>query len=214
MINKLKLLFSPYNAFIKLIQLRWRGMLYEEGWFESACLYKSIDRNKNPIPWWSYSFNDFFIPKLHKNLEIFEYGSGNSTIFLSKRVKNIISIEHNQEYYEYVKKQIDSNVYLKYIPLDKYNGEYSKVVLKENKLFDVIIIDGRDRVNCLKNSIHKLKQNGVLILDDSQRNNYQEAKTFMENQGFKYIDFTGVSAGTYKKKATTIFYKDNNWIGI
>jgi precorrin-6B methylase 2 len=214
MIQKIKLLFTPYNVLIKLIQLRWRGMLYEEGWFESACLYKSIDKNKNPIPWWSYSFNDFFIPKLNKNLEIFEYGSGNSTIFLSKRVKSIISIEHNKEYYEYVKQQIDNNVNLKYIPLDKYNGEYSKIVLKEQKFFDVIIIDGRDRINCLKNSIQKLKDNGVLILDDSQRKNYQEAKEFMKDNGFKYIDFTGVSAGTYKKKATTIFYKSNNWMGI
>ena len=93
-------LFYPPQVFFKLIQLRWRGMLYEEGWFEAACYYSSINRNKEPIPWWTYSFNDFFIPKLNKNLTIFEYGSGNSTLFLSKIVKKIVSVEHNFDFYE------------------------------------------------------------------------------------------------------------------
>ena len=189
-------------------------MLYEEGWFESACYYKSVDRNKKPIPWWSYSFNDFFIPKLNNTLEIFEYGSGNSTIFLSEKVKNIISIEHNKEWFEKMKFKLSKNVNLKFVPLDKYGGEYSKVILKEDKLFDVIIIDGRDRVNCIYNSIKKLKENGILILDDSQRTNYKKGIDFLIKKNFKHIYFTGVSAGTYKKKSTSIFYRDNNWLGL
>ena len=210
---KIKLLFSPPNVLIKLIQLRWRGMLYEEGWFEAACYYKSVNRNLEPIPWWSYSFNDFFIPRIKEDIEIFEWGCGSSTIFLSKRVKNIVSIEHDKRYFEKIKKEVGSNVELKFIELE-YGEEYSRAILNEKKKFDLVIVDGRDRVNCVKNGILGLKDDGVLILDDSQRQNYKEAKEFMVENGFKYIDFTGVSAGTYKKKATTIFYKENNWVGI
>ena len=214
MIKKIKLFFNPPNVLIKLLRLRYRGMLYEEGWFEAACYYSSIDKNKNPIPWWTYSFNDFFIPKLNSNLEVFEYGSGNSTIFLSKKVKNIISIEHNKEWFEKMKSKICKNVNLKFIPLDKYEGEYSKAILKENKYFDVIIIDGRDRVNCVINAIKRLKQDGIIILDDSQRENYKKGINFLIDNGFKHLYFTGVSAGTYKKKSTSLFYKKDNWIGI
>lgn len=214
MIKTLKLFFNPPNVLIKLLRLRYRGMLYEEGWFEAACYYSSIDKNKHPIPWWSYSFNDFFIPKLNKHLEIFEYGSGNSTLFLSKKVKDIISIEHNKEWFNQLKHNVPKNVTLKFQKLDKYGESYSKSILKEKKLFDVIIIDGRDRVNCIYNSIYKLKENGIIILDDSQRENYKKGIDFLIDNGFKHLYFTGVSAGTYKKKSTSLFYKKDNWIGI
>jgi len=214
MIKKLKLFFTPKNVLFKLLRLRYRGMLYEEGWFEAACYYQSINKNKEPIPWWTYSLNDFLLPRLHNSLEIFEYGSGNSTLYLAKKVKHITSIEHNKEFFNYLRKKIPQNVTLKFKKLDKYNGNYSKAILEEDKNFDLIIIDGRDRVNCIYNAIQKLKSNGIILLDDSQREYYKEGINFLLKNGFKHIYFTGVSAGTYKKKATSIFYKDDNWLNI
>jgi precorrin-6B methylase 2 len=208
--KNLKLLFYPKNVFWKLIQLRWRGMLYEEGWFESACFYKSINKNQGPIPWWSYSFNDFFIPKLNKDIKVFEYGSGNSTLFLESRVKNIKSVEHDKTWYNKMKQNL-KNAQLIYKDLE---DKYEEIILEMNDNFDLIIIDGRKRVKCIKNSIHKLNYNGVIILDDSQRDYYKEGIKFLENNGFKHIYFSGVSAGTYRKKYTSIFYRQNNWIGL
>ena len=40
---------------------------------------------------------------------------------------------------------------------------------------DVIAVDGRDRVNCVKHAMPKLKPGGVLVLDDSHRPRYREA---------------------------------------
>ena len=214
MIEKIKLFFYPSNVLFKLLRLRYRGMLYEEGWFEAACYYKSINKNKEPIPWWTYSLNDFLLPKLNENLEIFEYGSGNSTLYLSKKVKYVTSIEHNKEFFNFLKNKIPKNVTLKFQKLDKYNGDYSKAILKEKQLFDLIIVDGRDRVNCIHNAIHRIKNNGLILLDDSQRENYKKGIDFLIKNGFKHIYFTGVSAGTYKKKSTSIFYKEYNWLNI
>ena len=59
-----------------------------------------------------------------------------------------------------------------------------------------------------------MKDSGIIILDDSQRNNYKEGIDFLLKNDFKHIFFSGVSAGTYKKKWTSVFYKDNNWMGI
>jgi len=215
MISKIKLFFYPYNVFWKLIRLRYRGMLYEEGWFESACFYKSIDKNKNPIPWWTYSFNDFFLPYLNKNLNVYEYGCGNSTLYLSNYVKHITSVEHDEKYYNLINSSLSkNNITLKFVELDKYGGKYSKSILEENQLFDLIIIDGRDRINSTYYAIKKLKDDGIIILDDSQRKNYLSAIEFLKKNNFKHIFFSGVSAGTYKKKYTSLFYKDNNWMGL
>lgn len=207
LLNKISLLFYPPNALWKLIQLRWRGMLYEEGWFEAACYYQSVNRKKAPIPWWSYSFNDFFLPKLNKNLRIFEYGSGNSTLFLENKVKEIISIEHDKKWYQTMKKKV-TKAKLFYKNLE---NNYEKAILEFDKTFDLIIIDGRKRVKCIKNSLEKLNEDGIIILDDSQREYYKEGIDFLIKNGFKHIYFSGISAGTYKKKYTSLFYKKNNW---
>jgi len=208
--NKIKLLFSPKNVLWKLIQLRWRGMLYEEGWFESACYYQSINRDKEPIPWWSYSFNDFFIPKLNNNIIVFEYGSGNSTLFLEKQVKDIISVEHDSDWYDKMQRRLE-RAQLVYKNVE---DSYEQTILQFNRNFNLIIVDGRKRVKCIKHSISKLSEDGIIILDDSQRDYYKEGIDFLINRGFKHIYFSGVSAGTYKKKYTSIFYRANNWLGL
>lgn len=83
-----------------------------------------------------------------------------------------------------------------------------------NKKYHIIIIDGRDRVNCIKNSIKCLKPEGVIVLDDSERTQYLEGIRFLLNEGFKKIDFWGISPGLSYKKSTTIFYTENNCLGI
>ena len=95
-----------------------------------------------------------------------------------------------------------------------YNGEYSKVINVQSKYFDIIVIDGRDRVNCIKNSLRSLKNNGVIVLDDSEREEYIEGVQYLMNNGFKKIDFWGISAGLFYKKNTSIFYKVNNCLEI
>ena len=83
-----------------------------------------------------------------------------------------------------------------------------------NKTFDIILVDGRDRVNCIKQSIDCLTSNGVLILDDSQRDRYQEGIDFLHKKGFKSLEFEGLKAAHIGLSSTTIFYRTNNCFNI
>lgn len=96
----------------------------------------------------------------------------------------------------------------------KWGGEYSQTVLKQEESFDVIVVDGRDRVNCVKNSMKALSQNGIIILDDSSRDKYKEAFDFMLSNGFKQITFCGLKSTGRKEDCTTIFYRRNNCFDI
>ena len=80
--------------------------------------------------------------------------------------------------------------------------------------FDIVIVDGRDRVNCIKNSISSLSDSGVMILDDSERSEYIDGIQFLSLNNFKKLDFWGISPGLFYKKCTTVFYKQNNCLGI
>lgn len=206
-------LISKPKRLTALLSYGHKGYLATIGWFTAFDTHQAVDQSGNPIPWVTYSFIDFIKPRLTKELSIFEYGSGNSTLFYAKHVKNVVSVEHDEAWFNKIVKKKAANAEMIFTALEK-GGEYSKKAVLLDQKFDVIIVDGRDRVNCCKNSIDALAPNGVLILDDSEREVYQEARSFLIEKGFRELPFTGISPGLFYNKATSVFYKADNCLGI
>lgn len=194
--------------------LNSQGYLVDKGWWKSFENSSPIDINENPLPWVTYSFIDFIEPRLTRGMTIFEYGSGNSTIYYSSKVKKVFSVEHDQEFYRKLHNKKPKNVELFYCTLE-YGGEYSKWSEKTNQKYDLIIVDGRDRVNCLLSSIKSLSESGVIVLDDSERESYSDGVRALKDLGFKSLDFWGISPGfIYYNKCTSVFYRDMNILSI
>ena len=128
-----------------------RSYLKESGYLESAINYKPIRRDGSPLPWMNYSIISFLEQRLTKDLSLFEYGSGNSTLFFSNLVSSVVSVECNREWYEYVVESMPENV--KLILCDPFDSEtYSKIIHQQERKFDVVVVDAEDRVNCLINA--------------------------------------------------------------
>lgn len=112
-----------------------------------------------------------------KPKRILEWGTGQSTFLMREMCPDaeIITIEHKKKYfdisYEYLKNKdiimmlIDEIEYV--TPMSKYSHPPVK------GKFDLIFVDGRQRVKCMENSVNLLKKNGVLILHDSERAYYK-----------------------------------------
>lgn len=208
----IKLLNEP-KILSALLSQRDFGYLNEIGWFESFKAQKSIDRNGNPIPWFSYPFIDFLTPRLTNDLVLFEFGSGNSTLFFAERVNTVISVEHNKEWYQIVNSIKPSNVKLVQTESDSIY-DYLEYFNNLKEKVDIIIVDGLHRNECLINSVNKLSENGVIILDDSERSEYQDGIDFILSNGFKSLEFWGIAPTILFKKCTTVFYKSNNCLKV
>jgi hypothetical protein len=193
--------------------LRNYGMLYEEGWWESYRKKQSIDKEGRPIPWFTYPCIIFLNERIKGEFKIFEYGSGNSTFWWAERASEVVTCEHDLYWYEKIKSDLPHNVTIFHRNL-VYGGEYSKSITNFKEYFDIIVIDGRDRVSCAKNSILALKEDGVIIWDDTERQRYQEGIKFLEASGFKRIDFWGTRPIGTAKSCTSIFYRVNNCLNI
>lgn len=190
------------------------GFLAEKGFWKSWESNESIDDKGAPLPWLTYSFLDFIKDRLQKEMILFEFGSGNSTLFYSKFVNEVHTVEHDLKWYNKLKQNLPDNVYLNHITL-KAAGDYSRAVYTSENRYDVILVDGRDRTNSLINSIKGVKENGVIILDDSEREEYYVGVSELKKSGYKRLDFWGISPGFMAyNKCTSIFYKDNNVLGI
>jgi hypothetical protein len=182
------------------------GFLYEIGWTNSFNKKMPVDKNDNPLPWLSYPMIHFLEHYLDKNMTIFEFGSGNSTLFFAERVKRVVSIEHDKKWYDRALSLMPKNVEMIFQELE-YGGDYCKTLKKLNETFDIIFVDGRDRVNCVKESAFSLNTGGIIILDDSGRERYKEAFDFLKETGFNHFSIEGIPPRFFSFHKTTIFFK-------
>jgi hypothetical protein len=196
-----------------LLNLKSQGYLFDEGWVLSFQKKEVVDAAGNPKPWLTFTATQFLKEKLNNTLELFEYGGGNSTLFWAGLCKHVTTVEHDREWYESLLIKKPGNVQIYFQEL-KYDGDYCRYPNSLNKKFDVVIVDGRDRLNCCKASVACLSDVGIIVLDDSLRDNYQEAFTHLAALGFKWINFWGMEAFYTHRTCTTVFYKEKNCLHI
>ena len=198
---------------IEIISLyRLRHYFENIGWLKSRIVGLPVDKNGYPLPWFTYSAIYFLEKKVNLNMKVFEYGSGNSTLWWSVRVTEVKACEHDIEWYNIMKNKIPPNV--EYLFCELVDGGYAEVIKKYQKKFDIVVIDGRDRVNCIKNSLGALTNSGIVILDNSERDAYQEGIRFLKHNGFKCIDFKGLGPINNYCWCTSIFYRNDNCFKI
>lgn len=183
------------NFFLKLISwlrieapLRfWRsGYLQKVGWIDSFRAKQAIDAERNPLPWYTYPAIEYIKQFDFSSLEVFEYGSGNSTIFWSKVADKIVSIENNYRWYETVAQKVAQNVELKLI---ENKDSYIKEI--ENYTgFDIVIIDGSYRDECAKVAVKKLNPGGMILLDNADW--HVAAAKLLRDSDLIQVDMTGL----------------------
>ena len=89
---KNKLILSKYGY--KLLTDK-NYFLHEMGYTQSFIHKKPITKEGEYIPWMNYSIINFLNERLNKLQNIFEYGSGFSTIFYAKKVNSICLLEYD-----------------------------------------------------------------------------------------------------------------------
>jgi len=169
-------------------------------------------------PWLPPTAIKYLESFLKEDMIGFEWGSGRSTVFLAKRVNLLVSLEHDKNWYEKVKislekKGLISRVEYKFIepvdrkeineiPWDCWKGSkligvppkpqfyhyFQEIQKYPDNYFDFVLIDGRARVACMMNAKDKIKKEGILILDNSDRGKYHSI--FYLFNGWKRINFS------------------------
>lgn len=196
---------------LALYTLRKYGFLAQAGWFESYRTKRPIDAEGKPVPWMTYPCVSFLATRVASWMEVFEFGCGSSTLWWADRVSKVVCCEHDSTWYATMKSQVGQNVQLELRNLDQ---GYASFIEQFPHRFHVVVVDGRDRVNCLKCSVGALTSNGVLVLDDSERSQYLPGIEFLLHHGFRRLDFEGPGPIVVDRSTTTIFYKRENCLNI
>ena len=160
-----------------------------------------IDANGNPIPWMTYSAIDFLLSYDLSSCNVFEFGSGSSTLFWKRHCKSVVAVEHYLPWYQNMEKYISSEVSIICRPdLSAYPNE-----IHQFGKFDIISIDGAERMACARASLEHIVDTGIIILDNSEW--YPNTATLFRKHGYSQLDFCGFGPLNSFTSMTSVFFK-------
>lgn len=150
------------------------------------------------IPWYTWSCVHWLEEWLTKEMTVFEWGSGGSTIFFAHRCKAVVSVEHNAPLVAPLFETLQNlglhkNAHIIIEPPENYHIQeyesqdehyanthnfknYARAIDRyPNEYFDLVAVDGRARPACIIHAIPKVKPGGILLLDNAERYYYTAA---------------------------------------
>ena len=181
------------------------NQLAQRGWYHS--LAKLNYASQAPVqPWLCYPALDWLERKIHAHWQVAEWGTGLSSLWWAQRVHSVVSCEHDPEWFARINAQAQENMRLELRPLK--SDSYLDFVRNQNKSFDVVVVDAKRRVACMKRAIDALGTQGLLIFDDSQKVRFYQAWPWLALRGFHRCDFWGPKAQQAYCGKTSIFSRD------
>jgi len=166
---------------------------------ESVYDHLLTDEDSNHLPWFTYPAIQYLKQLDLSNSTIFEWGSGNSSIFFSRRCKQITSIENDHEWFLFATENKNENQEILYLT------DENAYTTSMDKNYDIAIVDGSHRNQCVEKSIEFLSQCKLIILDNS--NWHVKSCNFLrEKTNFIQIDFHGMGPINDYAWTTSLFF--------
>ena len=135
----------------------------EYGFLESSRTDIPVNNKNQIMPMYTYPCYEWLDSIDWTDSKVYEFGTGYSTIWWQNKKADYYGVEDNKEWYDRIKKSGFKNK-VKYEPDLK---KYIKTIYDYDFKFDVIVIDGQVRFDCIKPALEKIKDNGMIIYDNS-----------------------------------------------
>lgn len=172
------------------------------GHFRSALARKAVTRRGEPLPWYTYPAISYLSLLNFDGLRVLEFGGGQSTIWWADRAQRVTTVETDPEWFRYLQRVANRpNVELRAEPAQPTGSR-----------FDIVIIDGGDRVHAAHLATEVVQPSGFIIFDNSESHwGVDESYPIidlMNDRGFNRIDFHGYLPGVRRRGCTSLFFQD------
>ncbi|MBI1801757.1 MAG: class I SAM-dependent methyltransferase [Chloroflexi bacterium] len=136
-------------------------------WYAPAAvlgnLLKIYFNYRPPAPWFSYRACRTLNRLIRKDWRVLEFGSGMSTLWLARRCGTLHSIEDDPQWYEVVRRLVGTGIRYEL----RTAAAYADLSEYPDGFFDLVLVDGLARDQCVRSSVPKVKPGGYLYLDNS-----------------------------------------------
>jgi predicted O-methyltransferase YrrM len=121
-----------------------------------------------PIPWLTFDAIRLITPALGAGGRVFEYGSGHSTLYWLQRKAEVVTLEDNEGWFNALRNVAGSDSPQLTMLLAKQKSDYIDAIHRYPKAhFDVVLVDGSYRRDCVLAAIEHVKPGGLLVVDNT-----------------------------------------------
>lgn len=180
-------LMGPFDAWARRSRTgRWARSL--------LAIYDVRELVALDTPWWTFEAAELVAAHLDERpgARVFEWGSGASTAWLSRRADEVVAVEHDAEWADQVRPLVGDVAEVVTVPpvpatagsgvLSRKPGfvgldftDYVAAIDEQPGVFDLIVIDGRAREACLVRAVPHLADDGLIVFDNVDRRRYRDA---------------------------------------
>jgi hypothetical protein len=199
----IKILWEIVPKSLKKQLMNFKTLALDFGQWHSIKKGIAVDKDGNPIPWYVYPAIEYLKQFVLTDKTTFEWGSGSSSLFWAGKVKEIVSIESDENWFNIVNKRKSNN--LKIFLLSE--NDYVRAILNQGKKFNIIIIDGEYRYECAKIAGKCLSPGGLIILDNSDW--FPKTARTLREHNLIQVDFSGFGPVNNYTWTTSLFFSRN-----
>ncbi len=178
-----------------------RRILAAFGYWRSARRREAVDGSGRATPWFTYPAIEYLEQFDFRSKSVFEFGSGNSTLFWCERALRVTSVENSPAWYDRIRLRMPDNGALHLVaePL-----QYSRFLSEQEEMFDVIVVDGIERRECCVEAVRKLRPGGMIILDNVDW--HQHSAAVLQTAGLLGVEFFGFGPINDYTWCTAVFF--------
>ncbi len=190
-------------------------------------LRAGVDPVEEATPLVTYAALDWLEAHVGPDVKVFEWGSGASTIWLARRVAQLVTVENDPEWHRRVaaalKEQGLASCQLilaeaepagpdtppEWVsPRRRFQGlSFERYVRSIDPHpeghFDLVCVDGRQRVACARRAVAHVRPGGHLLLDNADRSRYDALREALA--AYPVQDFDGLGPFQAKPWRTTVW---------
>ena len=122
--------------------------------------------HRRPVPWISYRATRDLSRLIQPDWRVLEFGSGMSTIWFSRRAGSVVSIESDRVWYERVQALVKGHANVRALLRSTECPAYSDVSEWPDGFFDLLLVDGDCRPQCVERASPKVRSGGFIYLDN------------------------------------------------
>lgn len=183
------------------------------GFARSALAGKAMDAAGQPVPWYNLTLIDFLNTIDFSNDSVLEFGSGQSTLWWSSKAASVTAVEESAEWFSYVRDSLAGRPNAE-VHLETDLELHAKLPLTWQRLYDVVVIDGGDRLACTVSCLEVVKPDGLIVVDNSEGfwggdlDGTYPILEVLDEHGWMRIDFSGYVPGVLTTGTTSLFFRD------
>ncbi len=186
------------------------GYLPQVGWVESRASRQARDAQGRPVPWFTYPAIEFLRERVRPQWRVLEFGAGGGTSWWCAHAGEILAVEHHAGWARSVAAACRAEV----ITADEASADAYANAARGRGPFDVVVVDGLYRPQCLALAPSLATGEGVIVLDDAQRGEYAPTISALLAQGWRSLPMHGPQPVSKHPGCTLFLYRDGNVLGL